>query len=362
MLDVSSERSQQTSNVRVTTSWQQRARVSIIGCGLSSASACSAQEVLNLLLACGPPHTAAHRRVLPSAQLAALAALGPRDLKKMDRFSLLALGAAKMALKEGGLNAEETRRCGIITGNMVAGWTFTEPQLRSLHTSGMATVSPYLATAWFPAAPQGQVTIHLSMQGYAKTLTTDRCAGAQAIGMAFERIKNGQCELLLAGGVEAPVTPFVEAAFAQAGGNPDSLVEAASYFLLTARESDGPAIGAHSTFPLGPLASFQCTRLGEKLTEIFNEIPEHQTPDTIVCNVAPDWRVEDEVVSLIRKTLATSHVRLIFPARALGDSLAASGPVAAAVAYALLMRKEDSRSVVVLTVGHQCGDLLWMYI
>jgi len=179
--------------------------VEVRACGVITPAVNTAGELLDLVL--DPVARGAAPPLVPRGDLETAARLPTKEIRKVDRFSLLALVAARRALEAGGWNGEQPA-CGVVTGNMFAGWTFTEPQLRALHASGLEDVSPYLATAWFPAAPQGQITIHLGLKGFAKTVTTDRCSGSQALGLAYERIRGGRSNLLLAGGIEAPVTPL----------------------------------------------------------------------------------------------------------------------------------------------------------
>lgn len=314
------------------------------------------------MLAAGPQP----ERRLPASRripaLPAISGLSARDAKKLDRFSLLAVAAARLALQEAGLSQEEIARCGVVSGNMMAGWTFTEAQLRALHQVGTSAVSPYLATAWFPAAPQGQITIHLKMRGFAKTVTTDRCGGAQSIGLAFERIRNGRSDLLLAGGAEAPVTPFIEAAWANLGRSPHELTEAAAYLLLARREEGdtGPAVGAHATFPLPSGHDLPVQAVAQRIAAFLHALPDAPPVSHAVCNVVPDATVEQEVAQILKEALGQPAPSLLFPTRITGDCLAASGAIAAVVAYTILLQTPPPCSVLVLSIGHQCGDLLWM--
>jgi 3-oxoacyl-[acyl-carrier-protein] synthase II len=340
--------------------WQ----VWVKGYGLYSPAARSVEQLVDLLPACDPQPTATDtcKRLLPLAELQAASGLSSREAKKVDRFSLLAVAAARAALHGAGLRPDEIARCGIVTGNMMAGWTFTETQLRALHAIGPGEVSPYLATAWFPAAPQGQITIHLKMMGFAKTVTTDRCAGTQAIGLAFDRIRNRRSDLLLAGGVEAPVTPFVEAAFTQLRqGQPQEIAEAAAYLLLSAGKGDYPAIGAYETFSLPHSGSFSAEAIAKRIARFVSELPDHLTLSIVVCNVAADSTIEEKVASVITEALPSIKPRLFFPVRAIGDCLAASGAIATLIAHAVLVREQLPCSALVLSIGEQCGDLLWMY-
>ncbi len=336
-------------------------RVAVIGCGVCSPAAHSAKELVNLLTAREPQRARPVKQLLAREELDNASGLGVRESKKVDRFSLLALAAARRALRDAGLKSDAVRHCGIVSGNMMAGWTFTEPQLRALHALGLGAVSPYLATAWFPAAPQGQVTIHLNMQGFAKTVTTDQSAGAQAIGMAFERIRDHRADLLLAGGVEAPVTPFVQAALTQLGEGPGDLAEAAAFILLSTADGGCPAIGAHTTFPLPCSESFPAEVIVRQIAAFLHELPDRPPVQTAVCNVAADLRIEEEIASIVRKAVHGAEPRLFFPMRAIGNCLGASSAIAAVVAYEVLSQATAPCSALVLSVGHQCGDLLWMY-
>jgi 3-oxoacyl-(acyl-carrier-protein) synthase len=336
-------------------------QVSIVGCGMVSPRVRSAKELVRLLLAGDLQESeATTARLLPLERLHAASGLSRRDVKKVDRFSLLGLAAAREALLAGGLTEDEVANCGIVTGNMMAGWTFTEPQLRALHTTGLTNISPYLATAWFPAAAQGQITIHLNMHGFAKTVTTDRCAGAQAIGMAYKHIRSERSEMLLAGAVEAPVTEFVESAFNGADGAPVVLTEAAAYLLLAANAGHGASVNAHSTFSLPDAGPSREEILARQLSELLRHSSAQPPVEVVVCNVPADRQLEAGIAAVVRDVMKAETPRLLFPTRLTGDCLAASGAIAAVVAYEMLMQKESPGSALVLSTGHQCGDLLRM--
>lgn len=335
--------------------------VCILGCGVVTPSACSAQGLADLLRAGGVERRRGERRrTLPTEELNAACGLGPRVIKKVDRFSLLGVAAARAALGEAALDESGVARCGVVTGNMMAGWTFTEEQLRALHGRGVDSVSPYLATAWFPAAPQGQITINLKMRGFAKTVTTDRCAGAQAIGLAFDLIRAGRADLLLAGGVEAPVTPFVESAFEQLGGSALDLAEGAAYLLLSAGGGAGTAVGFHSTFALPASPAFPAGALAGRLAQLARALDGGGALKVAVCNV-PAGAAEDEAARLLVGAFGDAGLRVAFTTRAVGECLGASGAVAAVTAHRMLSEMEPPASALVLSAGHQCCDLLWMY-
>jgi 3-oxoacyl-(acyl-carrier-protein) synthase len=133
-----------------------------------------------------------------------------RLLKKIDAFSHMALIAAEMALQDSGIDIkkEDTNRVGIFLGNAIGGWLYAETELRDLYIEGREGVSPYMASAWFPAAPQGQVSIYYGIKGFSKTIVADRASSLQAIGYARKTLNKNKLDMILAGGMEAPVTPY----------------------------------------------------------------------------------------------------------------------------------------------------------
>jgi 3-oxoacyl-(acyl-carrier-protein) synthase len=133
-----------------------------------------------------------------------------RLLKKIDVFSHMALIASELALRDAGIDIkqEDPNLVGIFLGNALGGWLYAETELRDLYIEGREGVSPYMASAWFPAAPQGQVSIYYGIKGFSKTVVSDRASSLMAIGYARSALAKGKLNLILTGGMEAPVTPY----------------------------------------------------------------------------------------------------------------------------------------------------------
>ncbi|MBV9010843.1 MAG: beta-ketoacyl-[acyl-carrier-protein] synthase family protein [Pseudonocardiales bacterium] len=137
--------------------------------------------------------------------------LPSRFIKRTDRFTHLAVVTARQALADAGVALGvdvEPERAGVMVGNVLGGWEFAERELRKLWVEGVRTVSPYQATAWFPAAPQGNICIDLGIKGPARTFVADRASGAYAIVRGAQALQRGQVDVVLAGGVEAPLSPY----------------------------------------------------------------------------------------------------------------------------------------------------------
>lgn len=133
-----------------------------------------------------------------------------RLLQKIDPFSHMALIASELALKDACIDVskENLNNIGIFMGNALGGWLYGETELRDLYIEGREGVSPYMASAWFPAAPQGQVSIYYGIKGYSKTVVSDRASSLMAIGHAIKVLTRDKVEFILAGGMEAPLSPY----------------------------------------------------------------------------------------------------------------------------------------------------------
>ncbi len=133
-----------------------------------------------------------------------------RLLKKIDAFSHMALIASEMALQDAGIDIkqEDPNLVGIFLGNAIGGWLYAETELRDLYLEGREGVSPYMASAWFPAAPQGQVSIYYGIKGFSKTVVADRASSQEALAYARKTLAKGKLNMILSGGMEAPVSPY----------------------------------------------------------------------------------------------------------------------------------------------------------
>jgi 3-oxoacyl-[acyl-carrier-protein] synthase II len=152
-----------------------------------------------------PSHVAGHVH-----ELDAYSNVSSRLLKKIDLFSHMALVASELAIEDAkvDLDKENKDRIGIFMGNAIGGWLYAETELRDLYLEGREGVSPFMASAWFPAAPQGQVSIHYGIKGYSKTVVADRASSLMAIGYGAKTLNRGKNDFIIAGGMEAPVTPY----------------------------------------------------------------------------------------------------------------------------------------------------------
>ena len=108
--------------------------------------------------------------------------ISPRILRKLDRFSLLSMQTFRQAFNQADLTQELAYEFGILVGNSTGGWSCVEPQMDDIYSGNYDALSPYVATAWFPSAPQGEISIQHKISGYSKTFAAD----ALSVGYALE--------------------------------------------------------------------------------------------------------------------------------------------------------------------------------
>jgi 3-oxoacyl-(acyl-carrier-protein) synthase len=156
----------------------------------------------------------------------------PRRLAvKMDRFAHYAVAAAKLALEDAVIDLEkyDPYRVGVWFGNNAGGWDICERGLYELYRDGAPYVNPWQATAWFPTSPQGYVSITYGIKGMCKSFICDRASSASALYFAVRAILDGECDLILVGGTEAPLTPFGMICYYETGVLVDSTSDLRAY-------------------------------------------------------------------------------------------------------------------------------------
>ncbi len=141
--------------------------------------------------------------------------IGRKEARRMDRSAQLAVAAARLALADAGLaeGGFDPYEIGVSLGTGIGGMITFEEEHATFLEDGPRRVSPFLAPMMIPNMPAGQVSIELGLRGPSRCLATACATGSDCIGEAFELIRRGSAQLMLAGGVEAAITRFVIAAF-----------------------------------------------------------------------------------------------------------------------------------------------------
>jgi len=141
--------------------------------------------------------------------------VGRKEARHMDRFAQLSVAASLQAVEHSGIQINSTNRdsIGIIIGSGIGGLTTLFEQARILIEKGPDRVSPFLAPMMISDMAAAQASIVLGIKG-PNLCTTSACSsGSDAIGVAYELIKQGGAQITLAGGSEAIINQLGITAF-----------------------------------------------------------------------------------------------------------------------------------------------------
>jgi 3-oxoacyl-[acyl-carrier-protein] synthase II len=138
----------------------------------------------------------------------------PKEARRTDRFSQIALFAAAEALEQSGDVGVDPVRAGVLLGTGVGGLSTTEREIIVMHEKGPRRVSPFLVPMMMSNAAAAAVSMRYGWQGPCETTVTACAASTHAIGNAARLIAAGRCDAMLTGGSEAAMTPVGMQGFA----------------------------------------------------------------------------------------------------------------------------------------------------
>ncbi|MFC1968557.1 beta-ketoacyl-ACP synthase II [Chloroflexota bacterium] len=128
-------------------------------------------------------------------------------VQRMDRFVLLALVAAQMALEDSKLqiNADNASRVASIVGTAMAGLLTIEKNHQSMLKGDYDEIRHYFIPSFLSSTASCQIAMHTGARGPNISPASSCAAGTHAIGLAFKIIQNGGADAAIAGGAEAPI-------------------------------------------------------------------------------------------------------------------------------------------------------------
>ena len=130
----------------------------------------------------------------------------PKEVRRHDRFAQFALACATEALEQAGDLQCDPDRIGVHIGTGVGGLSSIETQVL-VNEKSPRRVSPFLVPMMMPNAGAAAVSMRYGFTGPCETTATACAASTQSIGSAFNAIRWGRCDAMLAGGSEASNTP-----------------------------------------------------------------------------------------------------------------------------------------------------------
>jgi 3-oxoacyl-[acyl-carrier-protein] synthase II len=143
--------------------------------------------------------------------------LEAKDLKRTGRSVPLAIAAAQEALQSAGLEApmtlEEKRSWGVVLGSGGGTPDFTEQQYRLYFSDQMKKASAYNVSSSTMGTLSSEISLHFDFRGPSHVVSTGCTSSTDAIGYAFNQIRFGLADRLVAGGADATITPGIMLGF-----------------------------------------------------------------------------------------------------------------------------------------------------
>jgi 3-oxoacyl-[acyl-carrier-protein] synthase II len=139
-----------------------------------------------------------------------------KDVKKMDIFIQFAVAASQFAMDDARLTVtpEIADHVGVFIASGIGGFTTIEREHRELIAGGPRRISPFFIPSTIINLAAGQVSIRFGARGPNLATCTACTASAHAVGEAYEIIKRGDADVMIAGGSEAAITPMGVGGFA----------------------------------------------------------------------------------------------------------------------------------------------------
>jgi 3-oxoacyl-[acyl-carrier-protein] synthase II len=138
-----------------------------------------------------------------------------KSIDRMDRFTLFALSAAAMAMKDAGLDgfAFDPCRAGVIIGSGIGGSASIEDGHNKLKDKGPGALTPFFVSKLLINMAACMVSIRFGLRGHLSAPSVACSTGANAIGEAYRVLQRGDADFMLAGSSEAAITPLAYGGF-----------------------------------------------------------------------------------------------------------------------------------------------------
>jgi 3-oxoacyl-[acyl-carrier-protein] synthase II len=138
-----------------------------------------------------------------------------KQARRMDPYCHYAMAASIMAFKDSGNDREliDSNRFGVIIGSGIGGMTTLEREHTKLLEKGPGKISPFFIPMMIPNMAAGLVSIEFSAKGICESVVTACSSGNNAIGNSFKAIRDGEMDIMIAGGAEAAITDLGFAGF-----------------------------------------------------------------------------------------------------------------------------------------------------
>lgn len=144
-----------------------------------------------------------------------------QQIRRMDRAGQFAVAAAREAVTDSGISLDtvDPGRIAVSIGNAIGNSILMEQEYRVLSDNGANWLVdekyavPHLYSAVVSSSIAAEVAYEVGAEGHASLITTGCCSGIDSVGYAFDLIREGSADIVIAGAAEAPIYPITVACF-----------------------------------------------------------------------------------------------------------------------------------------------------
>jgi 3-oxoacyl-[acyl-carrier-protein] synthase II len=143
---------------------------------------------------------------------------GPKEIRRVDRFTQFAAVAAAEALADAGGDGVPTLgadpdRVGVMIGTGIGGLATLEEQYTILKERGVRRVTPFLVPMMMGNRAAADVSMRYGLRGPCEATVTACAAGTHSVANGARLVATGRCDVVLAGSAEAAITELGLAGF-----------------------------------------------------------------------------------------------------------------------------------------------------
>ena len=141
--------------------------------------------------------------------------MDPKEARRNDRYTQLAVASSRLALKDAKMDPVDLApdRFGVLIGSGIGGMKTIQEQSRRLFEMGPRKVSPFMIPSLIANIASGVVAIEFGARGPNYGIVSACASGTHSIGEAFNMLRDGDADAMLAGGSEAAITELGYAGF-----------------------------------------------------------------------------------------------------------------------------------------------------
>ena len=137
-----------------------------------------------------------------------------KDRQHVSRAVPLGIAAVEEALVDAGLETtamtrDQLRGIGVIVGSGGGSQEFTEEQYRLYYTGHIKQCSVYTIPTSTIGTLASEISMRFGFRGLSHIVSTGCTSSTDAIGYSFRNIQAGVLDVMVSGGVDAPIAPLI---------------------------------------------------------------------------------------------------------------------------------------------------------